>query len=385
MTWHARGPFQTTACRNTSARMAQPSSICSSVIVKAGSSRMTWPCVALIKSRRRMHSATISVASKVKSSPIIVPMMRISRTRPGSSARIASNWSRNRSPMAAPRSSRPSASMVSMAASAARQAIGLPPKVEACIPGLSTAATDGRAIITPGRDPAGQGLGAGQDVGHDAFVLVREPFAGTAHAGLDLVEDQEHAAPVAQPPQPREIAGRRDVDPPLALDRLDQNRGRLVVEHRGDRLEVVVRNIDEAGNHRLEPDVVLGLGGGRQCGVGPAVEPSLHRDDLEAPLLVTEGPGQLDGGLVGLGPAVAEEALAAERPLGQGLGERPWASMYQVFGTWINWPTWSRTASTTRGGQWPSRLQPQPGKKSRYRLPSASQIHDPSPLTRLTG
>ena len=29
----------------------------------------------------------------------------------------------------------------------------------------------------------------------------------------------------------------------------------------------------------------------------------------------------------------------------------PWASMYQVFGTWINCPTWSRTASTTRGGQ----------------------------------
>ena len=43
----------------------------------------------------------------------------------------------------------------------------------------------------------------------------------------------------------------------------------------------------------------------------------------------------------------------------------PWASMYQVFGTWISWPTCSRTASTTRGGQWPSRLQPQPGKKSR--------------------
>ena len=37
----------------------------------------------------------------------------------------------------------------------------------------------------------------------------------------------------------------------------------------------------------------------------------------------------------------------------------------QVFGTWISWPTCSRTASTTRGGQWPSRLQPQPGKKSR--------------------
>ena len=43
----------------------------------------------------------------------------------------------------------------------------------------------------------------------------------------------------------------------------------------------------------------------------------------------------------------------------------PCASMYQVFGTWISVPTCSRTASTSRGGQCPSRLQPQPGKKSR--------------------
>ena len=35
--------------RSTSARIAQPSSICSSVIVKAGSSRTTWPWVALIE------------------------------------------------------------------------------------------------------------------------------------------------------------------------------------------------------------------------------------------------------------------------------------------------------------------------------------------------
>ena len=60
--------------------------------------------------------------------------------------------------MAAPRSSKPSASMVSMAARAARQAIGLPPKVEACIPGLSTAATDGRAIITPAAIPPASAL-----------------------------------------------------------------------------------------------------------------------------------------------------------------------------------------------------------------------------------
>src|SRR3954449_5232580 len=33
-------------------------------------------------------------------------------------------------------------------------------------------------------------------------------------------------------------------------------------------------------------------------------------------------PGELDGGLVGFGPAVAEKALAAERALRERLGER---------------------------------------------------------------
>ena len=37
------------------------------------------------------------------------------------------------------------------------------------------------------------------------------------------------------------------------------------------------------------------------------------------------------------------------------------------------------------GGACPSRLQPQPGKKSRSLRPSASQTHDPSPRTRQTG
>ncbi len=147
-----------------------------------------------------MHSATISVASIVRSRPIMVPMMRISRIRPGSSPR---SFELLAEPLAdgGPRSRRPSASMVSMAARPARQAIGLPPKVQACIPGLSTAATARPGHHHARRDAAGQRLGAGQDVGHDATMLVREPLARPPHAGLDLVEDQEHPALVAELPQ----------------------------------------------------------------------------------------------------------------------------------------------------------------------------------------
>ena len=227
-----------------------------------------------------MQSATTPEASIDSSRPIITPLIRMSRIRPGISARHRSKCDRNRSPTALPRSRRPSASIVSIAASPARQAIGLPPKVLACIPGLSAAATSGLAIATPAATPGGQGLGAGQDVGLDAVMLVGEPLAGPAQAGLDLVEDQQDAPLVAEPADPFEVAGSREVDPPFALDRLDHDGGGLVVERGGQGLQVVVRDVREAGDHRLEAGVILGLGRGREGGVGPAVEAALHRHDL---------------------------------------------------------------------------------------------------------
>ena len=142
--------------------------------------------------------------------------------------------------------------------------------------------------------------------------------------------------------------------------------------------QIVIGNIDEARHHRLEAGVVLGLGGGGQRGEGPAVEAAFHRDDLVPALLVAVGPGQLDGGLVGLGAAVAEEALAAERPLRRGPRPEPWGSMYQVLGTWISRPTCSRTASTTRGGQWPEQVAAPAGEEVEIAVPLG--VPDPRAL-----
>ena len=222
------------------------------------------------------------------------------------------SWLRNRSPIATARSSRPSASMVSMAASAGRQAIGLPPKVEACMPGLSTAATAGRAIITPAAIPPARALAQVRMSGSTAHRADRRtsarfgPCRSEPRRGSTALRARRTTAAV------REGNRAGDIDAPLALDRLDQDRGGLIVEDRGDRREVVVGHVDEARHHRLEAHVVLGLGRRRQRGEGPAVEAPFHRDDLEAPLLVTIGPCQLDRCLVGFGSAVAEEALAAE-------------------------------------------------------------------------
>ena len=78
-------------------------------------------------------------------------------------------------------------------------------------------------------------------------------------AGADLVEDQEHPALVAKLPQTAQVPRGRDVDTPLALDRLDQDRGCLVVECVGNSGEIIIRYIHESRDHRLETDVILGL------------------------------------------------------------------------------------------------------------------------------
>ena len=55
-------------------------------------------------------------------------------------------------------------------------------------------ARDGSA---DGQVAAGEGFGDGEDVGLDAPVLRREPLAGAAEAGDDLIADEEDAVPVA--------------------------------------------------------------------------------------------------------------------------------------------------------------------------------------------
>src|SRR3546814_18323830 len=89
-------------------------------------------------------------------------------------------------------------------------------------------------------------------VGADAGVLAVEQPASAAHAGLDLVEDQQHAALLGQLAQAAEIrlAGRDH--PRLALDRLQHHRRGLLSDRRIDRPEVAERRLRPAGHLRHE-------------------------------------------------------------------------------------------------------------------------------------
>ena len=193
-----------------------------------------------------MQRPTISEASTVRSRPIMVPRMRISRTRPRQlgSHRLESPAE----PLAD--GDAPLEEAVLLDGLDGRQGGAAGDRVAAegggVHPRLEHRGDGGLRHHHARGDAARQRLGARQDVGRDARVLVGEPLARAAHAGLDLVEDQEHAAAIAELAQAREVVGRRDVDPALALDRLDQDRGRLVVEHLGDRVEVVVGHVREA-------------------------------------------------------------------------------------------------------------------------------------------
>ncbi len=62
--------------------------------------------------------------------------------------------------------------------------------------------------------------------------LVLEPLPGPADAGLHLVEDEERPGRGGDGTGGLEVAGRRDDDAELALDRLDDDE-RGLLGHRG--------------------------------------------------------------------------------------------------------------------------------------------------------
>ena len=84
----------------------------------------------------------------------------------------------------------------------------------AVVAGDERAARLAEADAGADRQPAAEALGEGHHIGGDALGLVREPGAGAADAGLDLVEHEQRARLVAGAAGGGQVAGRGGITPP---------------------------------------------------------------------------------------------------------------------------------------------------------------------------
>ena len=175
-------------------------------MVKAGSSRTTWPCVTLTRSRRLKHSLTMSPASNVRSSPIMAPQNANVSDHVGNLAakclELFAGTARRWQPRALEQA-------LGFDGLDGRQRGAAGDRIAAEGRGVHAGLEHFGDLLPGDHDPGGkspgQGLGAGQDVGLDPVVLVGEPFPGAPHSGLHFIQDQQNAALVAQLPQP--VAG----------------------------------------------------------------------------------------------------------------------------------------------------------------------------------
>ncbi len=148
------------------------------------------------------------------------------------------------------------------------------------------------------------------DVGLDPGPFMGEELAGAAHAGLDLVEDQDQALLVAKLAQG---AQEFDVDrahAPLALDRLDDDGGGGFVDDLLQRRHVVRRHLVEAFHLGPKALQIFRVAAGGDAGQGTAVKAALEADDAEAlGIAVHEmvAARHLEGELAGLRSRIGEE------------------------------------------------------------------------------
>ena len=127
-----------------------------------------------------------------------------------------------------------------------------------------------------------------------------------SHTGLDFVEDEKGPGLAGEFTNLGEVAGRVLPDSDLALDGFDEDGGSGVVDSGGERLDVSVGNMDDAGYSGGEGFAVGGLGRQCECTHGAAVEGALDgNDDRAAP--TPSAAGHLEGGFIGFGAGVGEE------------------------------------------------------------------------------
>ena len=163
-------------------------------------------------------------------------------------------------------------------------------------------------------DALGPTDGVRGEVWGDGFPAA--PMAGTAEAGLDLVEEEEGVVAAAELFAGLEEFRGGDVDAAFALDWFEEDGDGVFVEGGFEGGDVVEGEVGEAFEERAEAGFDLFLAGGGDAAEGSAVEAVVEGDDAAARGAVgfrgevAEFASEFEEGLVGFGAGVAEEALA---------------------------------------------------------------------------
>ena len=211
----------------------------------------------------------------------------------------------------------------SMTAMATAQASGPPPKVVPCMPAWMARADFFGAEHRAQGNAAGERLGQRGDVGLDAVVLIGAPLAGAAHAGLNLVDDEQRAGGAGEGAGFGEELLRERANAAFALDGLDEDGADFVGELGAQIGDVVEADELDAGNDGRKGLAVLGLVGGGDGAEGAAVEALLEGEELGADLLAFAaqqagvGARQLERALPGFGAGVGEEDAVEAGALGE--------------------------------------------------------------------
>ena len=174
------------------------------------------------------------------------------------------------------------------------------------------------------REAVAERLGDGHDIGRNVLPFMGEQFAGAPHPALHLVIDEQQAELVGDRPQPLEIAVGCRAHAAFALDRLHEDRRRLLADRGPHLVQIAEGDMVEAFENRpktFEVSLVSGRGEGRE---GAPVERAVAADDAVA--LGVPGCGlifarDLDRQLARLGAGIAEEHGVGEGVVDEALGQ----------------------------------------------------------------
>src|SRR5688572_18117729 len=146
-------------------------------------------------------------------------------------------------------------------------------------------------------------------------MLDREPFAGAAESGLDLVDDEQRAALLAELLRGLEKLRRADVDAALALYDFEHDGSGLICNALVERRRIVELHV-RGFQQWHEAFAVFRLPRDRQRADGPAMKP-LGRGDKSGPL--REQTSELQRAIHRFGAAVGEKGV--RQMLGQYIDE----------------------------------------------------------------